>query len=108
MSDFCRIEERWQAGGVALHVGYEANGTRTLLGKGGDTWHTYDPTAPVRLDDPYEPALILRESMAREVLRALTVHYGGADDLRALRKDYEAERARVDKLIAAAISWGPS
>jgi hypothetical protein len=31
--------------------------------------------------------------------QALLRYYQGGDDLRALRKDYDAERARVDKLI---------
>jgi hypothetical protein len=46
-----------------------------------------------------EPTLSLREESARALLQALLRYYQGGDDLRALRKDYDAERARVDKLI---------
>jgi hypothetical protein len=30
-------------------------------------------------------------------------HYGGAEDTRALRRDYDAERERVDALTAALV-----
>lgn len=35
---------------------------------------------------------------ARALLEALTRHYSGTEDTRALRKDYDDERKRVDKL----------
>jgi hypothetical protein len=44
------------------------------------------------------PTLVLEEDEARALLDALTRYYHGAEDTRALRKDYDAERARVDKL----------
>lgn len=34
------------------------------------------------------------------LLDALARHFGGTGDSRQLRKDYDAERGRVDKLIA--------
>jgi hypothetical protein len=46
------------------------------------------------------PTLVLEEDEARALLDALTRYYHGAEDTRALRKDYDAERARVDKLTA--------
>jgi hypothetical protein len=33
------------------------------------------------------------------LLDALSRHFGGTGDVRQLRKDHDAERARVDKLI---------
>jgi hypothetical protein len=49
------------------------------------------------------PTLVLEEDEARALLDALTRYYNGAEDTRALRKDYDAERARVDKLTDAVI-----
>lgn len=46
-----------------------------------------------------EPTLSLPDGFARAILDALSSHYGAAGDLRTLRRDYDAERARVDKLI---------
>jgi len=49
------------------------------------------------------PTLVLEEDEARALLDALTRYYSGAEDTRALRKDYDAERGRVDKLTDAVI-----
>lgn len=46
-----------------------------------------------------EPALKLDDDLARALLDALAAHYGGTSDTRQLRRDYEAERARVDRLL---------
>lgn len=44
--------------------------------------------------------LLIPEDVARAVYEALAQHFGHVGhDGRALRKDYEAERARVDRLI---------
>ena len=53
-----------------------------------------DATAAVQ-----PPTLRLPESMARALLDALAAHFGGTSDTQTLRKDYLAERARVDKMI---------
>lgn len=55
------------------------------------------------IPDPYgpiEPTFTLGQDEARAVLDALTAHYHGADDTRALRRDYDHERSRVDRLIS--------
>lgn len=45
--------------------------------------------------------LRIDEEIARALYEALADYFGGAGhDTRALRKDYDAERARVDKFIA--------
>lgn len=49
------------------------------------------------------PTFRLCDDMARALLEELTRHYHGADDSRALRRDYDAERGRVDKLTDALI-----
>lgn len=46
-----------------------------------------------------KPTLTLGHDAAHALLAALTTHYQGVDDQRALRKDYDAERKRVDGLI---------
>lgn len=49
---------------------------------------------------PPEPTtLILPTDMARALLDALAVHFGGTGTARELRADYNHERGRVDKLI---------
>jgi len=45
-----------------------------------------------------KPTLTLTDDMARALMEELTRHYHGADDSRALRRDYDAERKRVDDL----------
>lgn len=55
-----------------------------------------DPPAP-----DVAPTLQLGDNEARALLEALARHYGGADDVRALRRDYDAERKRVDTLTSA-------
>jgi hypothetical protein len=47
-----------------------------------------------------EPTMTLGWDEARAVLDGLTRFFQGAEDTRALRKDYDAERARVDALTA--------
>lgn len=47
-----------------------------------------------------EPTLRLNNEAALALLDALTRHYQGAEDTRALRRDYDAERKRVDQLTA--------
>lgn len=50
--------------------------------------------------EPAASPLRLEQDMARALYEALADHFGHAGhDIRALRKDYDAERARVDKFI---------
>jgi hypothetical protein len=49
----------------------------------------------------YKPTLTVPEAHARALLDALSAHFQGAENTRQLRKDYDAERARVDRLIEA-------
>lgn len=50
--------------------------------------------------DPDEvDVLHLTDDDARALLAGLLQHYQGSEDLRGLRRDYDAERARVDRLI---------
>lgn len=55
---------------------------------------------PVEPGQVIPPSLVLREDVARAVYEALADYFGHAGhDARALRKDYEAERRRVDKVL---------
>lgn len=46
------------------------------------------------------PPIDVPTDLARALLDSLSQHFGGTGDTRQLRKDHDAERARVDKLIA--------
>jgi hypothetical protein len=50
-----------------------------------------------------KPTLLLGPDESAALCLALNNHYQGVDDQRALRKDYDAERGRVDKLTDALI-----
>lgn len=50
-----------------------------------------------------EPSLTMPEPMARALLDGLAAHFGGTGELLTLRRDYEAERKRVDQMIDALI-----
>jgi hypothetical protein len=59
-------------------------------------WEPLDPRG-----QNVKPTLTLSHEEARALLDTLTTHYGGVDDKRTLRKDYDDERKRVDKLTEA-------
>lgn len=48
-----------------------------------------------------EPTLRLGEDEARALLDGLVRHFQGAEDTRALRRDYDHERKRVDMLVGS-------
>ena len=50
-------------------------------------------------DGAAAPTLTLDHETAVALMQALNAHYSGVDDQALLRKDYTAERGRVDKLI---------
>jgi hypothetical protein len=51
-----------------------------------------------------EPTMQIPAEFARALLDGLQRYFQGAEDTRALRQDYDAERKRVDKLTDALIS----
>lgn len=54
--------------------------------------------------EPDANPLVLDSEAARALYEALADHFGhSGHDIRALRKDYDAERARVDKFIQAVL-----
>jgi hypothetical protein len=75
---------------------------RVVWGPGSSKRAFVDGAATPAVDDV--DVLRLSDDDARALLAGLLSHYQGGDDLRALRRDYDAERARVDKLIDAIVS----
>lgn len=60
----------------------------------GAIWESVDADD---LTTPLEPTFRLPAEAGRALLDALTRHYNGAEDTRSLRRDYDAERKRVDE-----------
>jgi hypothetical protein len=85
---------------VFLIEGDERDSRRILRHLGDDVWESEPLPEAVTV----EPSFRLSESGARALLDALSAHYAGSSDVRQLRSDYDAERARVDKLIAALLT----
>lgn len=100
MTSKAHVEYDPYIGGVRLAVRREGAGPGALL-----QWE--QPTLVTVVEGPAEPGqatwLRLDEEDARAIYEALADHFGHAGhDIRSLRKDYEAERARVDRLITYA------
>lgn len=94
--EFCQIEPLWPMQSIALHLGIDSSAGRLL--KGHDGVHLVTTVEPEPPED-YRPALTVSDSMGLLIVRELTRHYGGVEDTRSLRRDYDAERARVDKML---------
>lgn len=71
---------------------------RPVDGSGGTHRWEDIPEQPPR---DLAPTFEIGDEEARALLEALVRHYQGAEDTRALRRDYDAERARVDQLTAS-------
>lgn len=59
-------------------------------------WTELPPPTAGLTDGMLEPTVVLPFDTGRALLQALVEHYQGAEDTRALRRDYDAERKRVD------------
>lgn len=99
MTAFAYVDRRFPFDRVAVWLG-----NRQPDGAGGGTAHVaaplelvMEPTDPAGVDVP--PTLLLSEVHARVLLDALAAHFGGTSEVQTLRRDYDAERARVDLLI---------
>lgn len=92
-----------EMGGVRVAVIREGNSSRMALHFGRIEVRplTEQDAMTTPLDDTW---LRLPEDDARAIYEALADHFGHAGhDIRALRRDHDAERRRVDKLIDALI-----
>jgi hypothetical protein len=98
MSTEAHIETDFIGQGIAVNV-IRRNGDRidVLMDLGTvDTfpvWRTVEPATQA------PPGLRIPDDVAKALLDALLDHYRGGHDARELRKDYNAERARVDIFI---------
>lgn len=96
MSDWqVHIQQDWMNAGVKIVWYRDLHGGGREVSNGTVGWVVRDDNA---VDPAVEP-LGIREDMLRVLHQGLLRHFDGADDARMLRKDYDAERARVDKLI---------
>lgn len=96
MKALVRVEDDWMRDKVAV-----------LLAEADERWievFDFDAVTVTRRErdarevSDAEP-LRLSHDMARALYEALAKHFGGAPETATLRKDYEAERARVDTFI---------
>jgi len=77
------------------------DGTRAVVGiTGGGPEVEFVPEAATA------PTLSIPVDAARALYDALAQHFGNTSDARQLRRDYDAERGRVDKLIGHLIDRG--
>lgn len=89
MRDMIRVAVRQESPGAVQALLFAATGVRLIEPDAGYT---------VPQEDEW---LDLPEDAARAIYEALADHFGSpSNDTRALRRDYDAERARVDKFIA--------
>jgi hypothetical protein len=95
------VDDLELAGVRIVFVRDEGNGYRAVWGPGQPTQVFVSPGDNAVRND-VEP-LRLTDDQARSLLAGLLAHYQGGDDLRSLRRDYDAERARVDKLVDAVL-----
>lgn len=95
-----RVEYDWMLDGVRLRMGRLAQGRTSILTVGPMGWR--DSPAEGGPDGPQsDEYLHLPDDIARALYEALAEHYGhSSTDTRHLRMDYDAERSRVDKLLA--------
>lgn len=99
MTAHAYISRDFPADGVAVH----------LILRNGDDYRAIGQPAELvfrKLEDGdaatyTEPTLRLPEDIARALLDALAAHFGGTSEVQTLRKDYVAERGRVDRMIDA-------
>jgi hypothetical protein len=92
------VQDNFMSGGVQFAI---------LLSQGGDASRvlTWQRPQVVQLEEstqaPDESWVVLPDDAARALYEALGRHYGGTGaDVTALRRDYDAERKRVDGFIA--------
>ena len=87
--------------GIDVFLGFDTDAGMLIVRPDGNGDDTYEEAVPAGASPANNaPSLRLRDDLARALLDALAVHYGGTGDTRTLRKDYEHERGRVDSLIS--------
>jgi hypothetical protein len=90
-----------------VHIGIlnrHADGTADYLAgfpEGFAVWKHLTPQERLAIQ---EPSLRLPDDVARAVMDELIRYYHGSSDTLALRRDYDHERGRADKMIDALIT----
>jgi hypothetical protein len=82
---------------LAFYIAEDRPDGRYLYQFGSDGLLSLNPVTEPGVQ--LKPTFALEDSVARALLDALTRYFHGAEDTRQLRKDYEHEKSRVDKLI---------
>lgn len=101
MTARAKVEHDFEHDGVAIWLGRKGDGElSTVLPLPNPVFEHHEageilPSAG--------PSLRLPEDIARALFEALARHFGGHPETVSLRKDYESERARVDRLQQAII-----
>jgi len=92
------VETNWMNRGVSIWLGNDTPaGSEVVDFAAVSVQRNVDPAV-----QPDATPLRLSNEQARALYGALADHFGhNGTDTRALRKDYDAERARVDLFIAA-------
>jgi len=98
MTTEAHIETDFIGQGIAVNV-IRRNGDRVdvMLDLGSE--NTFPVWQTVAEGTQAPPGLRIPDDVAKALLDALLDHYRGGHDARELRKDYDAERARVDIFI---------
>lgn len=97
------IADRFWADAVDVFIVEHREGQRRHLRTSDEGWTRWIQDDEAIVDGDIKPTLTLPCGSGRTLLQALVEHYQGAEDTRALRRDYDAERKRVDdqaKVIA--------
>lgn len=100
------LQQRFVSDCLEVFIINQADGLRRVLhieNAADLRWDEVGPPGAAIHDSILEPTFVLPWDSGRALLEELTRHYNGAEDTRQLRKDYDAERKRVDeqgKIIA--------
>lgn len=84
--------------GISLIMNPDAEQPRIYRLVALDDGHISYEWEPVERNTEIRPTLCLGHAEAIALMTALNAHFSGVDDQRALRKDYDDERKRVDDL----------
>jgi hypothetical protein len=93
------LQERFELHSLNVFVINDEGGWRRILQFGDGNSMRWDelPRDGELVDEPAQPTFRLPHDIGRPLLEALVRHYNGAEDTRALRRDYDNERRRVDE-----------
>lgn len=101
------IEDDWQRNGIGIGLTRRyPDGTREVLAWSAQPERRINQQVADEFGIRPDPValLFLDNDYARALYEALADHFGhGSNDVRALRRDYDSERARVDRFIGTVL-----